>query len=47
MTTFLSKNDAYKGEMESFPMIIDAQCKTFKIFRTYKNLKKEYVQCVN
>ena len=34
MTTFLSKNDACKGEMESFPMIIDAQCKTFKIFRT-------------
>ena len=24
MTTFLSKNDACKGEMESFPMIIDA-----------------------
>ena len=26
MTTFLSENDACKGEMENFAMIIDAQC---------------------
>ena len=35
MATFLSNNDACRAEMESFPMIIDAQIiKTFKIFRT-------------